>query len=64
MKYKGMKNWRKYFKKELSRQFCHGRCPHCRGHKGSRKKEPGFKKKEYRDIKEKIDTGIMSLNLE
>ncbi len=65
MRYRGSPNWKKYFHKDrYTKLMCHGRCPHCRGWKGSTKKEPGFKKKEYREIQEHINSALMSSNLD
>ena len=56
MKYHG-KHKKKHDEKDKNKNLCHGRCPICRGYKGSTKNEPGAKKQEQRDIQERIDTG-------
>ena len=56
MKYPG-KHKKKHERRDRSKYLCHGRCPSCRGYKGSTNNEPGYKKRAQRDLKERITTG-------
>lgn len=54
MQYRYTKGWRK----DKAKGVCNGNCPRCRGWIGSLKKEPGFKRKDYREFKQDLITTL------